>query len=434
MFKWLAKLRVPRTEVDTVRRGFYISDSIYVGEDSSMKTSAFYRGVIYISTQIAKLPWEVKDKENEILDNSKEYWMINSFPNPEMSSFNFRLAMTQNAIIHGNAFAEIERNMLGQAVAMWPIPSQNVELYRTPEGNLVYKIIGGSTIVAGQDVYLPFRDVFHLRNFHTKDGLVGQGVVAYAAEVLGISMGADRLAGSLFNNGGLPSGVLEVEGTLSDEAYERVKDSWKQAHSGRKAGGVAVLENGLKYKPVSMSPDILQFLDSRKFNVIEIARFLGVPPSKLFDNSSSTYSNQEQFNLEVATDTFDAWAKAYESEADMKILNNRFGGRKTEMDLYAMFRGDMTTRANYFSKMMSVGAMNPNEIRIKEGLAGYDGGDRYYIATNNYSPADRIDEIVDAQVAKGKTATQGASSPDGDDEDTTQTLEKAAIEFLTRGK
>ena len=123
-----------------------------------------------------------------------------------------------------------------------------------------------------------------------------------------------------------------------------------------------------------------------------------MPPTKLYDSDTSSYNNIEHANLEVAVDILDAWARNYEMEADVKLLNDGYGNRFTEMDLYAVFRGDMTTRSNYFKTMMQNAAMTPNEIRDKEGYAAYDGGDRYYIATNNFSPVDKIDELLDSQI------------------------------------
>lgn len=434
-WKWFNFLRYPRQVLQPPRRGFSYSGGVVVTEDTAMQASAFYRGVIYISSQIAKLPWELKDKNNKILDNRVAV-MLRLCPNSEMTSMAFRLTMIQNAIIHGNAYAEIERDMMGRPIAIWPIPSRSVELYRRPDTReLVYRVIAGSQFLPGEDVYLPFKDVFHLKNFHTKDGLVGQGVIAYGSEILGISLGADRMAANLFGNGGVPSGVLEVPGTLSDEAFARVKKDWTENHGGKKSGGIAVLEEGMKFSAVTMAPDILQFLESRKFSVIEIARFLGLPPTKLYDTERNSYHTQEQSNLEVATDTLDAWARSLEAEVDMKILNNQFGGTRSELDLYAVFRGDMTTRANYFSKMMQTAAITPNEIRMREGMAPYVDGDRYFVAVNNYSPADRIDEIIDAQIHKGTTGGNSNSGnqtdPNAADPNATDAqLTKAALEFL----
>lgn len=419
-------------QIDGPRRALS-AGPVFVNEDTAMKVSAFYRGVIYVSTQISKLPWDVKDKTNKILEEDPVYKLLNLSPNSEMNALTFRLCMVQNAIIHGNSFAEIERDGIGRPIGLWPIPSRSVDLVRDPGNNKLYYRIADAARDGG-DAFLDPRDMFHVRNFHTKDGLVGQGLVAYATETLGIATAADRMASGLFNNGGMPSGVLKVTGVLSDEAYKRLQESWKAQHSGRKTGGVAILEEGTSFEPLNMNPEVLQFLDSRKFGVLEIARFLGLPPTKLFDITAATYSNVENANLEVATDTLDAWACNLEMEADVKLLTNRFGGKFTELDLYAVFRGDMTTRANYFSKMMQCGAITPNQIRQREGLAPYADGDKYYIAVNNYTPADRVDEVVDAQIT---SKTKNLNAPQKDDEgensdDEQKALTQAAIRFLNK--
>lgn len=416
--KFLNLKKSPNRQVDSPRRYAAYSGGTSVNSESAMEVSAFFRGVIYISSQIAKLPWEVKDRRNKILWEDKVMQLLDLAPNNEMSSFQFKSWIISQALIKGNGYAEIERNILGNPVALHPIPSEYVVPQRSiSTGELAYRVIGGGW--DSQDVYLKPFDVFHVKNLYTKDGIIGQGIVSYAITTLGVSLGADKLANGLFANGGLPSGVLEVPGVLDDEAFERIKESWKDQHSGQKAGGIAVLEDGTKFNPISIAPDALQFLESRKFSVVEIARFLGLPPTKLFDSDSAKFNNIEHANLEVATDTLDAWAKNLEQEADIKLLNYRYGGKHTELDLYAVFRGDMSTRATYFTKMMQSGSLTPNEIRDKEGLSAYDGGDRFYIATNNFTPHDRIDEVIDSQV--NKSDPQNEPNP----------VDQAVANFLT---
>src|ERR1043165_3974077 len=172
---------------------------------------------------------------------------MNTAPNSEVTAFHFRLLMIQTAINHGKCYAEIERDRAGRPVALWPLPNRMVDPIRDDNGNLKYRVLAGSLEAGGQDVILNPTDVFHIRNLHTKDGITGQGLIAYASETLGISLAADRMASSLFKNGGLPTGVLAVEGTLSADAQKRLEQSWKDTHSGNSAGGVAVLEQGAKY-------------------------------------------------------------------------------------------------------------------------------------------------------------------------------------------
>lgn len=418
--------RTTNSQINSPRRILGGFGSVPVNEDTSMKVAAFNRGLIYISSQIAKLPWEIKDATNAIMTGDVAN-LLNLAPNIEMNAFTFRLWAIQQAILKGNSYSEIERNTIGQPIAIWPLRTEDVTPMRSDlTGALVYRVSQATPNGRG-DVYLQPRDVFHVKNFHTKDGICGQGIVAYAIETLGIALAADRMAGGIFNNGGVPSGVLTHPGTISEEAYQRIKKSWNEQNSGRKAGGAAVLEEGVTYTPINVEPDVLQFLESRQFGVLEIARFLGVPPTKLFDITAATYSNVENANLEVATDTLDSWAVNLEMEADIKILNNRYGGKYTELDLYAVFRGDMKTRSDYFKTMISIGAMTPNQIRQREGMAPYgEDGDNYYISTNNLTPSDRVDEVIDAQIAgKNKAGKSPADT-------STQEVNNAVINYLTR--
>jgi len=382
-------LRVPKYNI-----GY--SGGSRVDEETAMMISAYHRGVIYLSSQLAKLPFDVKDKNNKKLEDNIWY-LLNVSPNPETTSMFLKLFLFQCAIHTGEGYAEIQKSIDGRPKYLWPINPKRVSPLRLPNsGELVYQIFQGG--LDGETTYLRPDEILVIKNLHTKDGVQGQGTVAYAMEALGISLGADKFANSLYANGGLPSGVLTHPGTLSEAAATRLVESWKDSHGGRKTGGTALLEEGVSYSPISHSPDILQFVETRKFGVVEIARFLGVPPIKLFDMDSAKYGNMEQVQLEVATDVLDAWARNIESEIDMKLLSGRHAGKRCEMDLYATFRGDMSTRSQYFQRMMQASAMTPNEIREKEGMSPYGEGDRFYIASNNFSPVDRIDEIIDKQV------------------------------------
>lgn len=286
---------------------------------------------------------------------------------------------------------------MGDIVGLFPILNYDICIIRDKTGKLYYQLsntVDGKTSI----MYMNKEDILHFRNIHTEDGVNGLSVINYASKILGIAIGADKMAGSLYGNGGLPSGTLETDKILNEQVIERLKSEWKNKFGGNKAGGVAVLEEGMKFNPINFAPDVLQFLESRQFSVIEIARMLSVPPSKLYVTEAQTYNNIEHASLEVGNDTIDVWARNFEGEVDMKLLSSE--NEKTEMDLYAIFRGDMDTRAQYFSKMLQNGAITPNEIRMKEGYAPYEEGNEFYIATNNLTPVSRHDEIIDSQINK----------------------------------
>lgn len=396
---------------------------------TAMKVSAFYRGVTYVSSQVSKLPWNLKDKENNYLEDNSINKLIELSPNKEMSSMFFRMLLIQQALIHGNGYAEIERDGIGRPIALWPIKSTRVSGERDKEtGELWYKVSASN--LNEETVYLRRKDVFHISNIHTIDGIFGQGLVYFASQILGIGLGADRFANSLFANGGLPSGYLKVDGTLSDDGKKRLKEQWQKNYGGRKVGGTALLEDGITYESISMDPTVLQFLETRQFNVKEIARYLGVPPTKLFDTEATTYNNVENANLEVIVDTLDTWTKIFEFEADRKLLNDRFGGRKTEMDLFQVFRGDMGTRGKYYSDMMQNGAITSNEIRLKEGFAPYPEGDKFYIASNNLTPTDRVDDVIDSQITKPEIKEVSENESYNEQEEEEEDLDSLVTDYI----
>lgn len=426
-FSWKSFFNIRRskgTDIRAPKSWIYNGSKTPVTEDTAMKVAAYHRGLVYISTQTAKLPWYIKDEKNNIVRGPLNS-LLNVAPNEEMSAFFFKIFMCQNAIHHGNCYAEIERNNVGTPIAMWPLAPRDTELVRDISGKLFVKVTGDSA--ADVQAYIPYRDIFHIKNFHTKDGLTGEGLKSFASQTIGIAIAADQMASGIFNNGGIPSGIISVKGELSEEAQKRLVDSWNTQNNGRRAGGTRVLEDGATYTPIEIDSEMLQFLDSRKFGVLEIARFLGLPPTKLFDTTGTTFSNVENANLEVATDTIDVWATNFETEADIKILNYQYGGKYSEMDLDARFRGDMSTRGTYYKNMMAVGAMTPNQIREREGQPGYPEGDKYYIATNNFTPVDRMDEVIDSQIASKTQPKEPVKTED----ETNKELAKAAVTYLT---
>lgn len=433
MFSWIGKIvsfgRSGVRRLSLLRNAWGWAAGTIVNEDTAMKVAAYYRGKMYVATSIAKIPWDVKDSNNEVVEGTI-YNLLNLAPNEETTAMMLKCWMISEAIDHGNSFCEIERNIKGEPIALWPLPTKDVTVVRLPyTGRLAYQVRGGSAQFPGEDVFLPPKDVFHLRNFHSKDSITGQGLIYYAINTLGISIAADEMAGNLFKNGGIPSGILSHPETLSEEAYQRLKKSWDEQQGGKKAGGTAILEEGTKYDPIQIDAQVLQFLESRKFGVLEIARFLGVPPTKLFDTTAATFDNVENANLEVGNDTLDAWCRNCELEADIKLLNNRHSGRYTDLSLYDVFRGDMTARMEYYTKLFSVAAITPNQIRSREGLPPYKGkgGDDYYLAANNYTPTKMVEQVVQSQIDKNKNPPAKTDNTPA----TPDKLANAVAEYLT---
>ncbi len=405
---------------------FFPNAGISVSPTHAMKISALNRGVVYLSTQMAKLPIQVKNKKLEVLEDRSSF-LLNTAPNDEMTAFEFWTSIISDALLEGNGYAEIERNAYGAVTALYLLDTNTVFPFRDERGRLKFRVTGET-----KDVILSPRDILKIPNMHIKNGF-GMGIVEWGQTTLGIQVGADEMASSIFQNGGFPSGVISTPKKLSEEAQKRLKDSWKAAYGrgGNQRGGTAVIEEGATYTPIDVKPDTLQFLESRKFGVVEIARFLNVPPHKLYDQTGSTYDNVEQANLEVRTDTLDSWAVAIENEIEVKILNNGYADKTCSFDFFPLVRGDMKTRSDYFKAMMLTAALSPNEIRQLEGRAPYEGGDEYYIQSNNYTPVSRMTEVIDAQIAKNNTPAPSERDIEAEEEE--RELTRALAKKLDRG-
>ena len=368
----------------------------------------FNRGVQYISGQIAKLRFTVKDAKNRELKDNRTYRLFAHKPNEESTSFQLRQWLVTNAILYGNAYCEIVKDRLERPVALWPLGPHEITAIRDENGDLKYRM--GWPRNPGKP-YLNPSEVFHLRNTYSDDGVMGISTLRYAFRSLGISSKSADFALRVFTHGGVSTGFLKMkESSLSEEAIKRLETDFKDPSK-----TVKVLEEGMEYIPNTVS-EALQFLDTRKFGVLEIARFLGVSPSKLFHNEKYVASSVEEANIESAIDTLDTWCKNFEEEIDRKLLMNQ-PGVHAQFDLYDLFRGNMQSRAEYFKKMLEIGVLSPNEIREKEGLNPYPGGEKYFIPTNNLSPIDRMDEQIDAKIKSQTMPKAPTAAPEEKEDD-----------------
>ena len=254
-----------------------------VNERSAMQMTAVYSCVRILSEAIASLPLNVY-RYNE--DGGKEkalshplYKLLHDEPNPEMTSFVFRETLMTHLLLWGNAYAQIIRNGKGEVIALYPLMPDRMSVERDNKGTLYYKytkITEDAPTMDGTTVYLDASDILHVPGLGF-DGLVGYSPIAMAKNAIGLAIAAEEYGSKFYANGAAPSGVLEHPGTIKDPS--KVRDSWNAAFGGSSnSHKVAVLEEGLKYTPISISPNEAQFLETRKFQINEIARIFRVPP------------------------------------------------------------------------------------------------------------------------------------------------------------
>lgn len=362
-----------------------------VTERSAMQMTAVYSCVRILSEAIAGLPLqfykytESGGKEKAV--DHPLYFLLHDEPNPEMTSFVFRETLMTHLLLWGNAYAQIIRNGRGEVIALYPLMADRMSVNRDRDGQLYYEYTvysDDAPTVKGSTVRLAPTDVLHIPGLGF-DGLVGYSPIAMAKNAIGMAIACEEYGAKFFANGAAPSGVLEHPGTIKDPS--RVRESWQSTFGGSSnANKVAVLEEGMKYTPISISPEQAQFLETRKFQIDEIARIFRVPPHMVGDLEKSSFSNIEQQSLEFVKYTLDPWVARWEQAMVRSLLSAEDKKRYfIKFNVDGLLRGDYQSRMNGYAIGRQNGWMSANDIRELENLdriSEEEGGDLYLINGN----------------------------------------------------
>ena len=362
-----------------------------VTERSAMQMTAVYGCVRILAEAIAGLPlhlYRYKDGggKEKALDHPL-YRLLHDEPNPEMTSFVFRETLMTHLLLWGNAFAQIVRNGLGEVIGLYPLQPTRMSVGRDLGTKaLYYEYQTSWDEPAGEykTIRLTPADVLHIPGLGF-DGLVGYSPIAMARNAIGLAQATEDYGASFFANGAAPGGVLEHPGTIKDPS--RVRESWQQTFGGAKNGNkVAVLEEGMKYTPISVSPEQAQFLETRKFQLNEIARIFRIPPHMIGDLEKSSFSNIEQQSLEFVKYTLDPWVIRWEQAITKTLLNPREKQQLfVKFNVEGLLRGDYQSRMEGYAVARQNGWMSANDIRELENLDRIDevdGGDLYLVNGN----------------------------------------------------
>lgn len=363
-----------------------------VNERSAMQMSAVYACVRILAESVASLPlhfYQYNDtggKEKAV--NHPLYWLLHDEPNPEMSSFSFRETLMTHLLLWGNAYAQIVRNGRGEVIALYPLMPDRMVVDRDARGRIYYEYTrsdsDANTLGKKSSVILSPEDVFHIPGLGF-DGLVGYSPIAMAKQAIGMGLACDEYGAAFYQNGAQPGGVLEHPNVVKDP--KRVRESWNAIYQGsRNAHRIAVLEEGMTYKPISISPEQAQFLETRKFQIDEIARIFRVPPHMIGDLEKSSFSNIEQQSLEFVKYTLAPWISRWEQAIQRSLLlmseRTRYFAR---FNVEGLLRGDYQSRMNGYAVARQNGWMSANDIRELESLdliPAEQGGDLYLINGN----------------------------------------------------
>ena len=390
-----------------------------VNERSAMQMTAVYSCVRILSEAIASLPlhmYRFTETGTEKAVDHSLYTIMHDEPNPEMTSFVFRETLMTHLLLWGNAYAQIIRNGKGEVIALYPLMPDRMNVERDEQGRLYYEYTVSSDdppINTDSRVKLSPWDVLHIPGLGF-DGLVGYSPIAMAKNAIGLAIATEEYGSKFFANGAAPSGVLEHPGTIKDPA--RIRESWQQTFGGsQNSNKIAVLEEGMKYTPISISPDQAQFLETRKFQINEIARIFRVPPHMVGDLEKSSFSNIEQQSLEFVKYTLDPWVIRWEQAMHRTLLG--YAEKKEyffKFNVEGLLRGDYESRMNGYATARQNGWMSANDIRQLEDLDRIPtelGGD-LYLVNGNMVP------LVDA----GAAYRNNTNKEEDLDEDTEEVL------------
>ena len=359
-----------------------------VNEFTAMQTTAVYACVRILAESIAGLPlhlYEYRGNGKERVPGHPLYFLLHDSPNPEMTSFIFRETAMIHLLLWGNSYAQILRDGRGRVMGLYPLLPNRMSVGRDESGEIVYTYTPMSEsnphLKGQRQITLRREDVLHIPGLGF-DGLVGYSPIAMAKNAIGIALATEEYGAAFFKNGARPGGVLEHPGVLKDPS--KLRESWHAVYGGTmNTGRIAVLEEGVKYQQIAIPPEEAQFLETRKFQIDEIARLYRVPPHMIGDLEKSSFNNIEQQSLEFVKYTLNPWVVRWEQSLQKALLTD-----KEQKEYFIRFKVDGLLRGDYKSRMegYAIGRQNgwlsANDIRSLEDLnpiEGEEGGDLYLI-------------------------------------------------------
>lgn len=360
-----------------------------VNERTAMQTTAVYACVRILAEAVASLPLHVYEYQDDggkkLVHDHPLYYLLHDEPNPEMTSFVFRETLMSHLLIWGNAYAQIIRDGAGRVLGLYPLLPDKMDVQRDDRGNIYYVYSRNSDenpmFKEYGDIRLKAEDVLHIPGLGF-DGLIGYSPIAMAKNAVGMTLACEEYGASFFANGANPGGVLEHPGVLKDPS--KVRASWNSVYRGvNNAHKIAVLEEGMKYQQIGIPPEEAQFLETRKFQINEIARLYRIPPHMVGDLDKSSFSNIEQQSLEFVKYTLDPWVIRWEQSLQRSLLLPGEKGKYfIKLNVDGLLRGDYQSRMNGYAVGRQNGWFSANDIREMENMnpiPDEQGGNLYLI-------------------------------------------------------
>lgn len=355
-----------------------------VTPETALRTSAVYACVRVIAESIASIPigvFERSGNSRKPATDLAQARLLRSAPNGYQTPFVFKMQIGANCSLFGNFFAEIIRNRYLEPIELLPLPAAHAKVKLGADRRKKIEI-NGTTLDDAEIIHIPALGW---------DGLAGLSPIAQARNTIGNALAADAFMRTFVENGTKLAGVLEHPEHLGEDALKHLRESWTAIYAGAlNAGKVAILEEGMKFKELTMPLEDAQFIESRKFGVTDIARIFRVPPHMIGDLEKATFSNIEQQSIEFVTATLMPWLVRIEEEFDRKLfIGDQRDTYYTKFNAAALLRGDMKSRFDAYRVSREGGWMSPNDIRALEDQDPIPNGDGY-IEPLNFKPLGSV--------------------------------------------
>ena len=347
--------------------------SLLYKQNNATSLSAVFRATEIISDSIAMLPIKVKINNGKHKDEVESHPLYIAFDNNLISKYTLMKLLISDVILKGNGYALIERAQDGTVTGIRYCEPGNVTVnYNSVKQTLNYKVSN----FAGK---IEPCNIIHLVK-NTKDGINGISVLNYANRTINLANSTETAANNYFSNGCQPSGVLTVQGQLSSKQRDDIRNSWNQIQGGT-GGGLAILQGNMTYQPISKSSSDSQMLETRLYNVQDIARFFGISPILLGDLSHSSFSTLEAIQNSFLLHTLQPYITMVENEFNRKLLKpSERKNLEINLDETYLMKTDKTATASYYSTMLQNSVLCVNEVRKELGLSEIEGGDKHFVA------------------------------------------------------
>ena len=356
---------------------------IEVTPDNALQANTVFACVRVLAESVASLPFILYERDGKGKKRATDkglYQVLHDIANPRMTSFEYREFSMACLLLRGNAVSEVEWGGNGEIVSLTPINPKFIYDIRLVQGKLYYYILMPG---AFENQILSEDRVLHIPGFSAK-GYWGLSMIQEARQSIGLALATEEFGARFFGNGAAPGGVLEHPGQLNDEAYKRMKKGWNEAHQGlSKSHRIAILEEGTQYKQVGIAPEDAQFLETRKYQDIQIAKIFRVPPHMVGDLEHATFSNIEQQSLDFVIHSLRPWLVRWEQRVFKDLLQPEERKKYfAEFLVDGLLRGDIVSRYQAFAVGRQNGWLSANDVREKENMNPIDGGDEYLVPLN----------------------------------------------------